>query len=189
MNDILKSKLSDLKLGSKNLYYKAEINDNNSAHILDTIAAALTGGVDIVELSGRKIPAGEFYDLANKAKLLTAQFDATFIIDERVDIAFLIEPDGIFLNSSDLSIEKAQTLLNHNLLIGTDNNNNADFYISDSVFNTDKPIFVNTNDSLTKCQTLTNNGVTHLFISNLITNSKYPQDTVRAIKSYIEKQQ
>ena len=188
MNNLLKEKLNYLKLSSKNIYYRAKIKNDNS-QLLDTIAAAMYGGIDIIELSGRNITAAEFYTVASKVKLLAAQFNTTFIIDERVDIAYLLESDGIFLKDSDLSIKKAHKLLEQTSFIGTDNtqNSDADYYLSDTVIKSNIPTFISCNENIETCKTLIQTGIRHIFVSDLITNSKSPHNTSIEIKTLLEK--
>lgn len=119
MWDKLKEKYNQLKLADKKLYLvtnsdKFETDDE----FLDAIASALEGGVDILQLREKNMPAKRITELGKKIKQLCAQYNATFIINDRVDIAAIIEADGVHLGQDDLDVASAREILGPNAIIG-----------------------------------------------------------------------
>lgn len=145
MDDSLKLHYNRIKLGGKN-YLRVILDEETD--LLDAIAGKLAGDTDIIELSGRSVSSGYFLNIAKNVKLLCAQFDKTFIIDERLDIAYLTDADGIFLSASDIDFESARRLLSPNTIIGTyyESLTKADYYLlnANQSCQTSVPCFLNT---------------------------------------------
>lgn len=119
MWDKLKEKYNQLKIGKKNLYLVASSDKFDSeTEFLDVLAAALSGGVDIVQLREKSMNPNKFLNLAKKVKELCAEFGATFIINDRVDIAYIIEADGVHLGQNDIDVNSARKILGANAIIG-----------------------------------------------------------------------
>lgn len=115
----LKEKYNQIKIADKKLYLvtnsdKFESDDD----FLDAIASALQGGVDILQLREKAMPANKIMELGKKIKQLCLQYDTTFIINDRVDIALALEADGVHLGQDDLDIHTARQILGPNFIIG-----------------------------------------------------------------------
>lgn len=85
---------------------------------LDAIASALEGGVDIVQLREKNMSAKRILELGRKIKQLCHQYDATFIVNDRVDIAAILEADGVHLGQDDLDVKSAREILGDNTIVG-----------------------------------------------------------------------
>lgn len=81
-----------------------------------TVAAALAGGVQLVQLRDRSLPAGELYALALRLRRLTADAGALLIVNDRVDVALAAEADGAHLGERSLPVAVARRLLGERLL-------------------------------------------------------------------------
>lgn len=107
------------QLDSKKLYLVTNSDKFSSDdEFLDAIASALEGGVDILQLREKNMPAKRIIELGRKIKQLCLQYDATFIINDRVDIAAILEADGVHLGQDDLDVASARTILGENTIIG-----------------------------------------------------------------------
>ncbi|MCM1265472.1 MAG: thiamine phosphate synthase [Candidatus Gastranaerophilales bacterium] len=116
-----------------------------SNELLDAVASVLNAGVDIIRLSD-SVGAGCLLDLSMKLKQLCAQYDAMFILENRVDVAYLAAADGVFLRSGELSVNSARKLLGEDaiigLLVGNKQEtleaikNGADYIVLNSIFST-----------------------------------------------------
>ena len=94
------------------MYLIASSDDFNSKdEFLDAIASALQGGVDILQLREKNIPDSIIVDLGHKIRILCDEFGATFIINDRLDIAQIVEADGVHLGRNDISIHDAREVL------------------------------------------------------------------------------
>lgn len=115
----LKEQFNLLKLEKKRLYLITNSDNFNSKdEFLDAIASTLQGGVDIIQLREKNVPDSVIVDLGLKIRILCDEFGATFIINDRLDIAQIVEADGVHLGQNDISIQDARAILGANAIIG-----------------------------------------------------------------------
>ena len=88
-----------------------------SGDIVSTVAAAVDGGVGMVQLRGKEYPAGELLSLAHKLRNATAG-RALLIVNDRMDIAIMSGADGVQLGENSVDVQSARTLVGPDLLIG-----------------------------------------------------------------------
>lgn len=119
MWDKLKEKYNQIKLSDKKLYLVTNSDSFDSDDkFLDAIASALEGGVDILQLREKTMTAKRILELGKKIKQLCLQYGTTFIINDRIDIAALLEADGVHLGQDDLDVQAARDILGANAIIG-----------------------------------------------------------------------
>jgi len=119
MFEEISSKLSKYRLKGKKLYLVTDSSKFNSDdEFLDAVAAALKGGVQIVQLREKNTSAKRFIDLGKKVRALCSLYDALFIVNDRVDIAHIVGADGVHLGQDDVDIDSARHLLGKNTIIG-----------------------------------------------------------------------
>ena len=80
------------------------------------VAAALQGGVNVVQLREKSLPAGELYELAGRLRRLTADAGAALIVNDRIDVALAVEADGVHLAEAGLPVEVARKLVGERLI-------------------------------------------------------------------------
>lgn len=115
----LKEKFNQIKLSDKKLYLVTNSDQFESEDkFLDAIASALEGGVDILQLREKNMTANRILKLGKKIKQLCSQYDVTFIINDRVDIAAILEADGVHLGQDDLDVKSARDILGTNAIVG-----------------------------------------------------------------------
>jgi thiamine-phosphate pyrophosphorylase len=78
----------------------------------------LAGGVRLVQLRAKELSSGEFFTLAKEARQLTRAAGATFIVNDRADIALACAADGVHLGQDDLPLHAARKLLGPEKIIG-----------------------------------------------------------------------
>ncbi len=86
------------------------------APIEHVVAEAVAGGVGMVQIREKAMSSGELYQLAKKLRLVTRD-KALLIINDRVDIALVVDADGVHLPSHSLPLSVA-TKLSDKLLVG-----------------------------------------------------------------------
>lgn len=119
MWDKLKEKYNQIKLADKKLYLVTNSDQFDSDdEFLDAVASALEGGVDILQLREKHLSAKRVIELGRKVKQLCLQYDTTFIVNDRIDIAALIEADGVHLGQDDLDVASAREILGANAIVG-----------------------------------------------------------------------
>ncbi len=80
--------------------------------------AAIAGGADMIQLREKELPDREFETLAARLKNITHEHSALFIVNDRVDIARIVDADGVHLGQEDLSVASARLLLGPEKLVG-----------------------------------------------------------------------
>lgn len=83
-----------------------------------TIRAALDAGCRWIQLRHRRIDARSLHDCAQRLRTLTLEYEATLIVNERVDIAVAVGADGAHLPAGGLSPAMARTLVGNDKLLG-----------------------------------------------------------------------
>lgn len=81
------------------------------------VAAAVDGGVNVVQLREKDLPAGELLQTAQRLRTIT-QGRALLIVNDRLDIALACDADGVHLPESGLSPKVARQVGGRDLLIG-----------------------------------------------------------------------
>lgn len=115
----LKEKYNQIKLADKKLYLVTNSDNFESDDaFLDAIASSLEGGVDILQLREKTMPASRIFELGKKIKQLCLQYGTTFIINDRIDLALLLEADGVHLGQDDLDVKSAREILGDNAIVG-----------------------------------------------------------------------
>jgi thiamine-phosphate pyrophosphorylase len=82
------------------------------------VAEAAGGGVDIVQMREKAKTDRELYERARQMRQWTRQAGVLFIVNDRPDIARLVEADGVHLGQDDLSVKEARRILGPDALIG-----------------------------------------------------------------------
>jgi thiamine-phosphate pyrophosphorylase len=85
---------------------------------LTKIDAMLAGGVDAVQLRSRSLNDRELLQLGAKVKALCVKHGALFLINNRVDLALILNTDGIHIGHEDISIAQVRTLIGHRKIVG-----------------------------------------------------------------------
>jgi len=85
---------------------------------LNNIQEALNAGCDWVQLRFKNANAEELLAVATEVKALCKSFNATFIINDNVELAKRIDADGVHLGLSDESPIVARTILGEGKIIG-----------------------------------------------------------------------
>ena len=88
-----------------------------SGDLVDTVSRAVSGGVGMVQLREKDLPARELLDLARRLREVTVG-KALLIVNDRLDIALLSDADGVQLGEDGLDAASARQLMGPDKLIG-----------------------------------------------------------------------
>ena len=215
MWDKLKEQFNLLKLEKKKLYLITSSEKFVSRdEFLDAIASALQGGVDIIQLREKSIPDNVIVEIGHKIRTLCDEFGATFIVNDRADIAKIVQADGVHLGSEDISIADAKEVLGDNAIIGktthtpdevekaikdgadyitlgpislnNKNPNAIDFSVIEwAQDNTKIPTFVTGDITLNNIVDLTQSGIYKIAVMDQIMYAKIPEQTARNFLKYL----
>lgn len=87
-------------------------------HILDAALAVLRGGADVVQLREKEANDRDIARLARELRRMTAEAGAGFIVNDRADIARLVDADGVHLGQEDLPPAAARKVLAAHQVLG-----------------------------------------------------------------------
>ena len=85
---------------------------------LDSVRIALEGGCRWIQLRMKEASPKDILPIAKEAMSLCRKYDATFIIDDFVELAKQIGADGVHLGKNDMPIAKARKILGKDFIIG-----------------------------------------------------------------------
>ena len=85
---------------------------------LDSVRIALEGGCRWIQLRMKEASPEEILPIAEKALAMCREYQATFIIDDHVELAKQIKADGIHLGKLDMPIAEARRILGKDFIIG-----------------------------------------------------------------------
>lgn len=216
MWDKLKEQFNLLKLEKKKLYLITSSEKFLSKDIfLDAIASALQGGVDIVCLREKEIPDSVIVDIGHKIRTLCDEYGATFIVNDRADIAHIVEADGVHLGRNDISIQDAREILGPNAIVGKTTtcpdevieavNEGADYVTVGNVYTTpaklsesidmsavrwineniDVPSFLTGDINHTNINEIVRAGAQKIALTEAIMYAKIPEESARTFLRYL----
>ncbi len=116
MDEKLKQHLIDYKIRNRANRFVANFSDVNEEEFLDNLAKELNNGADLI-IFKTSAPTGISLNIAKKSKLLASEFDATFLVYDRTDIAFLTDADGILLDENSITESDATKILGESIII------------------------------------------------------------------------
>ena len=85
---------------------------------LDSVRIALEGGCRWIQLRMKDSSQEEILSIAKEVLTLCREYEATFIIDDHVELAKQIKADGVHLGKSDMPIAEARRILGKDFIIG-----------------------------------------------------------------------
>lgn len=85
---------------------------------LDSVRIALESGCRWVQLRMKNTDEDNIYPIALQVQKMCKEYDATFIIDDHVEIARKVQADGVHLGKLDMSISEARRILGKDFIIG-----------------------------------------------------------------------
>ncbi len=207
----LKEQFNLLKLEKKKLYLITNSDKFQSKdEFLDATASALQGGVDIIMYRETSIRDNVKVEIAHKLRALCDEFGATLIINDRADIAQIVEAEGVHLGSNDINPQDARTILGENAIIGKtthnpdevieavnegvdyitfepvpQNDDTVESYIGWVSENIDIPVFFAGEINLNNVNELIQNGAKKIALTEAVMYAASPEQTARKFLTYM----
>lgn len=100
------------------------LGDPKLAHVA-LAQAMLDAGVRFLQLRVKDQPARRFVEIARAVKAVTDGYQAQLIINDRADVAKLIDAAGVHLGQDDLPVSAAREILGPNKIIGFSTHSSA----------------------------------------------------------------
>ena len=105
-------------LGKSGLYLVTDSYALKGKDILLTLSRSLKAGVDIVQFRDKEATDQEFLKTGKRIKNLLKERDILFIINDRVELALILNSDGVHLGQDDMSVEEARRILGNKKIVG-----------------------------------------------------------------------
>ena len=74
----------------------------------ELVEAAIRGGVDIVQIRDREVRDGELLRVLQEVRALTRRLEVPLVVNDRPDLAVLVEADFVHVGQDDLPVEAAR---------------------------------------------------------------------------------
>ncbi|MEI5908699.1 thiamine phosphate synthase [Bacillus spongiae] len=84
----------------------------------EKIIGAMKGGASIIQLREKESTSKEFINKAKRLKAILSETSIPLIINDRLDIALLVEADGIHLGQDDLPAREVKKILPAKMILG-----------------------------------------------------------------------
>lgn len=94
------------------------ITDPDVSDLAARVEAAVSAGVNMVQLRGHTLSAAELYRLALVLRPLCHRYRAVFIINDRIDVGLVTGVDGFQLGARSLPLAIARQLVGEDYLLG-----------------------------------------------------------------------
>jgi len=105
-------------LSDGRLYGILDLNYVSSAEALRVAGEMIDGGVDVLQLRGKKNSAAEIEAIATKLRPVTAKHSVPLIINDYPQIAQAVGADGVHVGQDDVSVNEAREQGGGHLLVG-----------------------------------------------------------------------
>ena len=86
--------------------------------LVEILDAVIAGGARMVQLREKTWPSGQLLPLAERLRARCRHAGVTFVMNDRVDLAVVLEADGVHLGQDDLPPRLARPLLRPGMILG-----------------------------------------------------------------------
>jgi thiamine-phosphate pyrophosphorylase len=83
---------------------------------VELIAAQIRGGADVIQLREKEMSKRDRLELGLKIRELTRQEGVLFIVNDDVDLALILDADGVHLGQDDIPIRFARPLMKDKII-------------------------------------------------------------------------
>ncbi|MDO8412319.1 MAG: thiamine phosphate synthase [Gallionellaceae bacterium] len=98
--------------------YAVTSDSADSADLLQRVRLALAGGAQVLQYRNKSAAAALRLKQALALRQLTHEFDATFIVNDDIQLALQVQADGVHLGALDDDISTAREVLGGDKIIG-----------------------------------------------------------------------
>jgi thiamine-phosphate pyrophosphorylase len=85
---------------------------------LAVASATLRGGATVIQLRDKTASTRQLVTIGEQLRVLTHQYGALLIVNDRVDVALAVEADGAHVGQDDMPADRARALLGDHRLLG-----------------------------------------------------------------------
>lgn len=100
------------------LYLITAENLSNGKTNIEVVKEMINSGAKIIQYREKYKEVRQKYEECKIIRDITKKAGVTFIINDNIDIAMLVKPDGVHIGQDDLPIEEVRKLLGEEMIIG-----------------------------------------------------------------------
>lgn len=100
--------------------------------LVDVVAAAVAGGVSMVQLREKTATTRVFLEEARALKALLEPLHVPLIINDRVDIALAVDAEGVHVGQTDMPVDQVRALLPPGRIVGLSITNETQMTAADA---------------------------------------------------------
>lgn len=104
--------------GQTDIYALTDSRLSLGRPVLEVAGALLDAGVRLVQYREKRLPAGLMLEECRALRRMTREREACFIVNDHVDIAQLVDADGVHVGQDDLPVQEVRRLLGKGKIIG-----------------------------------------------------------------------
>ena len=86
--------------------------------IAEIARQAISGGADILQLRAKSLPDRQILKIGRVIKSLAQKSNTLFVLNDRADLAQIIDADGVHLGQQDLPVKDARKILGAHKIVG-----------------------------------------------------------------------
>lgn len=92
------------------LYLVTDLTHLNKGRIVSIVEKAIDGGVDIVQLRSKELMDSELLAIGRKMRAICRQKRRLFFVNDRPDLAIVLDADGVHVGQDDLPVSVIRRL-------------------------------------------------------------------------------
>ena len=104
--------------GETDIYALTDSRLSLGRPVLEVARALLGAGVRLIQYREKRLPAGAMLEECRELRRMTREAGACFIVNDHVDIAMLVEADGVHVGQDDLPVAGVRRLVGAEMIIG-----------------------------------------------------------------------
>jgi thiamine-phosphate pyrophosphorylase len=113
-------------LATRHLYLCVGVRDDMASFL----PAVLRGGVDVVQLREKVLPAAAQLDQARLMIPICREFNVPFVMNDEPELALEVEADGVHVGQDDASVERCRVLLGPDAIVGLSTHSREEFDVA-----------------------------------------------------------
>ncbi|MCP4682548.1 MAG: thiamine phosphate synthase [Desulfobacterales bacterium] len=106
------------KLPETDIYCITSEEHSKGGDNIDIVKQMIQADIKIIQFREKEMHMGEKYEQCLKIRDLTREAGVFFIVNDNVDLAMLVDADGIHIGQEDLPIEAVRQLVGDDMVIG-----------------------------------------------------------------------
>ncbi len=158
--------INQIRLKDKKYCLVADLDIfDDEDEFLNAIASGLKVGFQMIQLKAKNSVAGRMVEVGKKIRNLCSMYGAVFVVNDRADVAKIVEADGVHLDQYGIAVHCAREILDSNAIVGLSvssyeqvvkaQQDRVDYIVLESIFSVS--VESKTNDFISEITNLTAN--------------------------------